>query len=57
MLIAAADGEGLVGHLNSKGIQAAIIGRVNGSIERLMVHDGKTEKIPPPSADELYKVI
>ncbi|MEN6315276.1 MAG: AIR synthase family protein [Clostridiaceae bacterium] len=57
MLISAEDGNGLVRHLKNAGIDAAVIGRLNGTSQRTMVSEGKTEPILQPSADELYKVI
>lgn len=57
MLIAARDGEELAGRLRKEGIDAAVIGRLNGTGERFTVKDGIKEPIAPPEADELYKVL
>ncbi len=57
MLISTADGDGLAAHLKEVGIAAAVIGRLNGTDQRVMVHAGKVEPIPQPAADELYKVL
>lgn len=57
MLIAAADGEGLVRHLISEGIDAAVIGRLNGSGNRVMVTAQGNVPVLPPATDELYKVL
>ena len=57
MLISAGDGEGLVRHLKGEGIAAAVIGRLNGTMQKTMITEGVTELIPPPEADELYKVL
>jgi hydrogenase maturation factor len=57
MLISADDGEGLVNHLNAAGISANIIGRLNETKQKVMIAAGKHEQIPPPAADELYKVL
>jgi hydrogenase maturation factor len=57
MLIAARNGEELAGRLRKEGIDAAVIGRLNGTGERFTVKDGRKEPIAPPEADELYKVL
>lgn len=57
MLISTRDGEGLVKHLNAAGIASAVIGRLNGSKQRITTSAGRTETIFPPAADELYKVL
>ena len=58
MLISAADGEGLVKHLAHAGVQAAVIGRLNGKKEdRMMIAGGKAQLIPQPESDEIYKVV
>jgi hydrogenase maturation factor len=57
MLISASDGEGLVKHLADAGIQAAVIGRLNGTGERTLISGERREAIPQPDSDELYKVL
>lgn len=57
MLIAASDGEGLVRHLNNEGIDAAVIGRLNGSGNKIMLTAHGDVPILPPGTDELYKVL
>jgi hydrogenase expression/formation protein HypE len=57
MLISAADGAGLVKHLNEAGVPAAVIGTMNGTKDRMMIVDGKIEMIPQPESDEIYKVV
>lgn len=57
MLISAGDGDGLVRHLKAAGIPAAVIGRLNGTKQKVMMQNGKSVPIPQPAADELYKVL
>lgn len=57
MLISAEDGNGLVKHLKSAGIDAEVIGILNSTEQRLMMSEGMIEPILQPSSDELYKVI
>lgn len=57
MLIACADGNGLVESLKAEGIHSAVIGRMNGTRKKMMVCSGVREEILPPEADELYKVL
>ncbi len=57
MLIAARDGKGLADKLKSEGIDAAVIGRLNGTGEKFLAGGGRMEPIAPPEADELYKVL
>ncbi len=57
MLISTADGEGLVKKLNSKGILACEIGRVNNSGERRLISKDSIIDIETPGSDELYKVM
>lgn len=57
MLIAAPDGKALAEQLKREGIDAAVIGRLNGSADRVAVRGGKREMIALPQADELYKVL
>lgn len=57
MLITCRDGEGLVALLESKGIQARIIGEVTGEPERTFFSNGQLYPIVKPDSDELYKVL
>lgn len=57
MLIAATDGEGLVRSLKGSGIDAAIIGRLDGTGGKATVSAAGREPIPAPGTDELYKVL
>jgi hydrogenase expression/formation protein HypE len=57
MLMSATDGEGLAEHLKKNGVSAAVIGRLNGTKDRMMIVDGKSEMIPQPESDEIYKVV
>jgi hydrogenase expression/formation protein HypE len=54
MLITAQNGEALVGILQSKGIPAAIIGRITEQ-ERRIIKNGETLPLEPPDVDELFK--
>jgi hydrogenase expression/formation protein HypE len=57
MLISASDGEGLVKRLNSEGIMASVIGKLNDTgKKRLITADGSFD-IESPGSDELYKVL
>lgn len=57
MLISAGDGEGLVRYLETAGITATVIGRLNGTKQKVMTTAGRAEPIPQPASDELYKVL
>jgi len=57
MLIAAHDGNALADRLKREGIDAAVIGRLNGTGERILIGEGRKDSITPPEADELYKVL
>lgn len=57
MLMAATDGEGFVNLFRKEGIEAAIIGRLDNTGNRLMSSPGGAETILPPESDELYKVL
>ncbi len=57
MLISATDGDGLVKHLQGVGVSAEVIGKLNGSKDRMMIVDGKRVPIPQPESDEIYKVV
>ena len=54
MLIACADGRGLVEGLKSIGVEAAVIGRASDAFTHVRDKNGKT--VEPPEADEIYKV-
>jgi hydrogenase maturation factor len=57
MLISAADGDGLVKKLNSEGIMASVIGKLNNNGKRqILLPEGKKD-IDSPGSDELYKVL
>ena len=57
MLMSASDGEGLVRRLKQEGIDAAVIGMLNGTGRRLMVSAGGKEEMSPPASDELYRIL
>ncbi len=57
MLIAAADGDGLVEKLNSEGISACVIGKLNNTGKRQIISTTGLKEIEPPGSDELYKVL
>lgn len=57
MLIACADGAGLVEKLESSGIKAAVIGKATEDETCLLASADGTWEIPQPEPDELYKVI
>ncbi|MCX8130682.1 MAG: AIR synthase family protein [Clostridia bacterium] len=57
MLITAKNGEELVQKLNSNGVDAAIIGKVTDTRDKLLVSKTGTTEILQPESDELYKVI
>ena len=57
LLIAVADGRGLVEALAGAGIPAAVIGRLLPGRERILVRDGARLPLEPPGADELYQAL
>ena len=57
MLISAADGGGLVKKLNSEGIMACVIGRLNNTGRKRVVSANGIKDIETPGSDELYKVL
>lgn len=57
MLISAANGEGLVKRLNSAGIMACVIGRMNNTGRKRIISASGIKDIEPPGSDELYKVL
>jgi len=57
MLIATADGNGLVHALEAEGISSAIIGRTTEGKDRIVHYDGETRFLEPPKMDEFHKVL
>ncbi|KLU40703.1 MAG: hypothetical protein AA931_03930 [Peptococcaceae bacterium 1109] len=58
MLIAAAEGQGLVHGLAGLGIPAYIVGRMTDRAERILVRkDGRREEVPLFVQDELWRVL
>lgn len=57
MLMAAADGNGLVRALEAAGIPAVCIGKVTEGNDRVLVSGEERRFLEPPKADELYKVV
>ena len=57
MLVATADGNGLVRALSDAGISSAIIGRTTEGNDRVVHYDGETRFLEPPKADEFHKVL
>lgn len=57
MLIAAADGEGLIKKLKENNINASIIGRVIQNKKRELITEKGAVEISQPDSDELYKVL
>jgi hydrogenase maturation factor len=57
MLIAASDGEGLVKKLDSEGIMASVIGRLNNTGKKRLITANGIKDIDSPGSDELYKVL
>ncbi len=57
MLVSTSDGKGLVRHLEKAGIEAAVVGKLNQSGEKMAITAEGKEIISPPEADELYKVL
>lgn len=56
MIITVKDGDGLVKELNSKGIQATIIGEVTKGSDKIIYRNNRKLLIEQPETDELYKV-
>lgn len=50
------DGKALVKKLEENGIHAAIIGRTNGSNDKIVMNEEETRYLEPPVPDEIYKV-
>lgn len=57
MLIAASNGEGLVKKLDSEGIMASVIGRLNNTGKKRLITANGIKDIDSPGSDELYKVL
>ena len=57
MLMAAADGNGLVQALEKEGIAAKVIGKATSGNDRVLMNQEERRFLEPPKADELYKVI
>ena len=57
MLMAAADGNGLVRALETAGIPAVCIGKVTEGNDRVLLSGEERRFLEPPKADELYKVV
>ena len=56
MLMAVADGNGLVKALTDAGINAAVIGKATEGNDRVLHYDGETRFLEPPKSDALYLV-
>lgn len=57
MLMAAADGNGLVRALEAEGIHAVCIGKVRQGNDRVIVSGEERRFLEPPKTDELYRVV
>ncbi len=57
MLMAAADGNGLVRALETEGIHAVCIGKVTQGNDRMIVSGEERRFLEPPKTDELYRVV
>lgn len=57
MLMAAADGNGIVRALTAAGIPAACIGKATEGNDRVILSGEERRFLEPPKADELYKVV
>ncbi len=57
MLIATAEGSGLVRVLTDAGIDAAIIGRTTEGRDRIVRYDGEKRFLEPPKSDEFHRVL
>lgn len=56
MLMASADGNGLVRALEAEGIHAVCIGKATEGNDRVLLASGDRRFLEPPKEDELYKV-
>lgn len=57
MLMAVADGNGLVRALTAAGIPSVCVGKATAGNDRLIVSGEERRFLEPPKADELYKVV
>ena len=57
MLMATADGNGLVLELQKAGIAAAVIGKATDSNDRVIFNEDERRFLEPPKTDELYKAL
>lgn len=57
MLIAAGDGNMLVGELRKQGIAAAVVGKAVEGNDRVLINEDDRRFLEPPKTDELYKVL
>lgn len=56
LIMAAADGYGLVRELKRAGIAASVIGSTNDSNDRLILNGEETRYLGPPGPDEIHKI-
>ena len=56
LLIAAADGEGLVQKMALEGIPSAVIGRTTSGKERILRNGEEVRYLDKPQMDEMYRV-
>ncbi|MBQ9594105.1 MAG: hydrogenase maturation factor, partial [Lachnospiraceae bacterium] len=57
LLIGCDHGASLVTELAGAGIPAAVIGRVTGGNDRVILNRGERRYLTPPESDHLYRVI
>lgn len=57
LVMAASDGARLVRALEAEGIPAAVIGRTNGSNDKIIVNQDETRYLEPAGPDEILKVM
>ncbi|MDE6202916.1 MAG: hydrogenase maturation factor [Lachnospiraceae bacterium] len=56
LLMAAADGRGLVKALEEEKIPACVIGSTNGTNDKIVVNQEEIRYLEPPAPDEIYKL-
>lgn len=56
MLMAAADGNGLVHRLEFAGIPAVIVGKATGGNDRVILNDGERRFLELPQIDEIHRI-
>lgn len=56
MLMAAADGAGLVAALQKESIPAVIVGRTTAGNDRVLFNEGEKRFLEPPKADQIYNI-